>query len=91
VQPVQFCEWEASVAGQEGHEPHATINVRMTFQAVMRGRAGRQRTAARGIVLVVGALAVTREIEAVAFARFGDAGTAEDGLDNEHGNQGNHT
>ena len=26
VRPVQFCEWEASVAGQEGHEPHATIN-----------------------------------------------------------------
>jgi hypothetical protein len=23
---MQFCEWEASVAGQEGHEPHATIN-----------------------------------------------------------------
>ena len=22
---MQFCEWEASVAGQEEHEPHATI------------------------------------------------------------------
>lgn len=29
VQPVRFCEWEASVAGQEEHELHATIN----FQA----------------------------------------------------------
>ena len=31
---MQFCEWEASVAGQEGHEPHATINgARLTLSA----------------------------------------------------------
>src|SRR5215217_5221148 len=41
--------------------------------------------------LVVRALAVGREIETIAFARFGDAGAAEDGLDDHHGDEGHDT
>src|SRR5688572_13837121 len=88
------CEWEASVAGQEerglhaGSDPGGKPSDWPGFPVLVDPDWTGRRSPAWIESLVVGPLAVRREVETVAFGRFGDAGAAEQHLDDQHGDGG---